>query len=127
MGCTLRDIFQRHDAAQALGRSLHPREQRAAWCIANCYTAAMGGHALVCPQGHCAIEQLHACRHRSCPRCAEGPRRKWADAQLARLLPWAHFHVGFTVPQLALNVTCTGVWLAGTPLMLACTETVRLS
>lgn len=99
MRCTLRDIFQRHPAREALGRSLHPREQRAAWCIANCYTSALGSHALVCPQGHCVIDQPHACRHRSCPRCAEGPRRQWADAQLARLLPCPHFHVVFTVPH----------------------------
>lgn len=99
MRCTMRDIFQRHAPSGALGRSLHPREQRAAWCIANCYTPALGSHALMCPQGHCVIEQPHACRHRSCPRCAEGPRRAWADAQLARLLPCPHFHIVFTVPH----------------------------
>lgn len=97
--CTMRDIFQQHAANHAASRSLHPRESRAAWCIANCYTPAMGSHVLACPQGHCAIEQPHACRHRSCPRCAERPRQLWADAQLARLLPCPHFHVTFTLPH----------------------------
>jgi hypothetical protein len=95
----MRDIFQQHGASDALGRSLHPREARAAWCIANCYSSAMGGHTLACPQGHYALEQSHACRHRSCPRCAARPRQLWADAQLARLLPCAHFHVIFTLPH----------------------------
>lgn len=99
MRCTMRDIFQQHDAGEALGRRLHPREARAAWCIANCYTGAMGSHVLACPQGHYALEQAHACRHRSCPRCAERPRQLWADAQLARLLPCPHFHVVFTLPH----------------------------
>lgn len=99
MRCTMRDIFQQYGASHALGRSLHPREARAAWCIANCYSAAMGSHQLACPQGHYAIEQAHACRHRSCPRCAERPRQLWADAQLARLLPCPHFHVVFTLPH----------------------------
>jgi hypothetical protein len=99
MRCTMRDIFQQHDAGEAIGRSLHPREARAAWCIANCYSAGMGGHTLACPQGHYALEQAHACRHRSCPRCAERPRQLWADAQLARLLPCPHFHVVFTLPH----------------------------
>lgn len=104
MQCSLRDIFQRHDAAAALGRGLHPREQRAAWCIANCHTPALGGHLLVCPQGHGQSLQTHACRHRSCPRCAERSRAQWADAQLARLLPCAHFHVIFTLPHELLGL-----------------------
>lgn len=99
MQCTLRDIFQRQDAAAALGRRLHPREQHAAWCIAHCHTSVLGGQMLVCPEGHGSILQTHACRHRSCPRCAERPRAQWADAQLARLLPCPHFHVTFTLPH----------------------------
>lgn len=99
MRCTMRDIFQQHAPGYGASRSLHPRESRAAWCIANCYTPAMGTHVLACPQGHCAIEQPHACRHRSCPRCAERARQLWADAQLARLLPCPHFHVIFTLPH----------------------------
>lgn len=92
-------VFQRFFADYAASRSLHPRELRAAQCIRDCGTLAMGAHVLSCPSG--ALEQLqfHACRHRSCPRCARTSRSLWADAQLQRLLPCPHFHVIFTLPH----------------------------
>lgn len=97
--CSLRDVFAQHAASYCASRRLHPREARAAWCIANCYTAAMGSHWLACPLGHYSVEQFHACRHRSCPRCAQRPRAQWIDAELGRLLPCPHFHVIFTLPH----------------------------
>jgi Putative transposase/Transposase zinc-binding domain len=78
---------------------LHPRQSRAAWCISNCYGPALGAHVLTCPQGHFEEIQYHACRHRSCPRCAQHGVHDWAEAQLAQLLPCAHFHVIFTLPH----------------------------
>jgi hypothetical protein len=99
MRCTLQEVFEAHWDAFAAGRTLHPRERRAAWCIRQCFTAAMGSHLLVCPQGHVQQLQYHACRHRSCPRCAQAPRRAWIDAELQRLLPCPHFHAVFTLPH----------------------------
>jgi hypothetical protein len=99
MRCTLQDVFDEHFDAFAAGRTLHPRERRAAWCIRHCFTAAMGSHRLVCPNGHFSQVQYHACRHRSCPRCADAPRRAWIDAELQRLLPCPHFHAVFTLPH----------------------------
>lgn len=102
MRCTMQEIFQRHFAAYAQQRTLHPREQRAAACISQCYTGALGAHVLRCPLGHFEQWQLHACRHRSCPRCAEQPRQQWLQAQLEQLLPCPHFHVIFTLPHVLL-------------------------
>ena len=99
MRCSLQDVFDQHFDAFARGRSLHPRESRAAWCIRNCYTSGCGSHFLRCPAGHFSVQQLHACRHRSCPRCAPSTRCGWIDAQLTRLLPCPHFHVVFTLPH----------------------------
>lgn len=95
----MQDIFREHFAGYAQQRTLHPREQRAASCISQCYTAALGSSVLACPQGHERIVQYHACGHRSCPRCAERSQRRWAQAQLEQLLPCAHFHLIFTLPH----------------------------
>lgn len=92
-------LFQKHFETFAASRSLHPRELRAAQCIRDCGTRAMGAHVLSCPTGHLEQLQFHACRHRSCPRCASASRSRWVDAELQRLLPCPHFHVIFTLPH----------------------------
>ena len=98
----MQDIFAAHFDSYAAARSLHPRELRAAWCIRHCYTATVGSHAMVCPEGHFLHLQYHACRHRSCPRCADQPRQLWVASQLQRLLPCPHVHIVFTLPHVLL-------------------------
>jgi Putative transposase/Transposase zinc-binding domain len=102
MRCSMQDIFDAHFDGYAQQHALHPRESRAAWCIRHCGTSTMGSHTLACPEGHFEQLQHHACRHRSCPRCAGRPRQIWIDSQLARLLPCPHFHVVFTLPHVLL-------------------------
>ena len=99
MRATLQDVFHQHFGQYAKGRTLHPREQRAAYCISQCFQPALGFHTLDCPQGHFTAVQYHACRHRTCPRCANAPRQQWLAAQLPKLLPCPHFHVVFTLPH----------------------------
>jgi Putative transposase/Transposase zinc-binding domain len=99
MRCSLQEVFAEHFDAYAQCRTLHPRESRAAWCIRHCFQPALGYHVLECAQGHHRVTQFHACRHRSCPRCAARPREQWLASQLAQLLPCAHFHVVFTLPH----------------------------
>lgn len=99
MRATLQDVFRQHFGEYTKGRALHPREHRAAYCISQCFQPALGFHVLVCPQGHFNAVQHHACRHRSCPRCATAPRQQWLAAQLPKLLPCPHFHVIFTLPH----------------------------
>ena len=99
MRCSLQDIFVQHYPAYAATRTLHRRQQRAAQCISQCYTPALGAHILRCPEGHYERLQSHACRHRSCPQCVEPARSRWIDSQMLRLLPCPHFHTVFTVPH----------------------------
>lgn len=99
MFITEQAVFQRFFDAYAASRSLHSRELRAARCIAGCGTRAMGAHVLSCPQRACEQLQFHACRHRSCPRCAQSSRSRWIDAQFQRLLPCAHWHIVLTLPH----------------------------
>jgi len=99
MQVSLQQVFNEHFAAYAAAHALHPREQRAAWCIGNCHQRALGAHVLQCPAGHTSSVQTHACRHRSCPRCAEPARQQWLARELQRLLPCEHAHVVFTLPH----------------------------
>ena len=67
--------------------------------IAQCRTAALGGHIDECPGcGHQEGISYNSCRDRHCPRCQSRTRDKWLAARLARLLPVPYFHVVFTVP-----------------------------
>lgn len=93
------EIFQRFFAEYAATHQLGAQQLRAARCISGCGTRAMGAHVLGCPSGACEQLQFHACRHRSCPRCAEAARCEWIDATLERLLPCPHFHVVCTLPH----------------------------
>ena len=102
MRCSMQDIFSTHFDGYAQQHTLHARELRAAWSIRHCGTSVMGSHTLACPEGHFEQVQHHACRHRSCPRCAGRPRQLWIDAQLDRLLPCAHVHIVFTLPHVLL-------------------------
>ncbi|HET9646116.1 MAG TPA: transposase [Burkholderiaceae bacterium] len=118
MRCSLQQIFQQHFGSYAQQHALCVRERTAARCIAECFTAARGAHTLECPAGHVAQVQFHACRHRSCPRCAERPRQLWLQAQLERLLPCPHFHVVATLPHVllplwAFNRAALGALLLG--------------
>lgn len=98
-GCSLQHVFRSGMEAFSKRRALHPRESTAARCISGCYTVEMGAHSVLCPNGDYEALQFHACRHRSCPRCADAARSTWIDAQMQRLLPCAHFHTVFTVPH----------------------------
>jgi hypothetical protein len=95
-------IFERFFDAYAVSHTLHPRQRRAAQCIRDCGTRALGAHVLQCPSGQYEELQFHACRHRSCPRCADAARQRWIDAEMQRLLPCPHFHVVFTLPHALL-------------------------
>ena len=104
MQCTMQDVFARHFDEYAKGKTLHSRQLQAANCIRTCYTAEQGSHFDYCASAHYGQQTFHACRHRSCPRCADGPRQAWLQAELQRLLPCSHFHVIFTVPHELLGL-----------------------
>ena len=67
--------------------------------IADCRTAALGGHLDLCDAcGHRRIS-YNSCRDRHCPKCQSLARADWLEARLERLLPSAYFHVVFTIPD----------------------------
>jgi hypothetical protein len=86
--------------------ALPPVVWRAWRAIRECRTAALGGHAVVCPRGHVEGVWYNACRNRACPRCSFYRVRLWLERQARTLLGCAHHHIIFTMPH-ELNV----LWL----------------
>src|ERR1700730_520335 len=67
--------------------------------IAQCRTAALGGHVDDCPRcSHQAIS-YNSCRNRHCPKCQAQARQRWLAAREQELLGVPYFHVVFTLPH----------------------------
>jgi hypothetical protein len=68
--------------------------------ITRCRTAALGGHADVCPncQEAPAIS-YNSCRNRHCNKCQSQARERWIHARGQELLQTRYFHVVFTLPH----------------------------
>jgi Putative transposase/Transposase zinc-binding domain len=95
------DIIRRHgDRVLATHRAwvtgAHRRVFRA---IAQCRTAALGGHRDRCEQ--CAQPALsyNSCRDRHCPKCLTAARNAWVTAREQELLPVGYVHIVFTIPE----------------------------
>lgn len=76
--------------------------------IAECRTAALGGHIDECEHG-CGFTRIsyNSCGDRHCPKCQSLARADWLDSRLERLLPVPYFHVVFTIPD-DLNALALG-------------------
>jgi hypothetical protein len=101
------DIVRLH--GDEFRRIYHPsaRQQAVLRHIAQCRTAALGGHVDVCDAcGHLRIS-FNSCRDRHCPKCQALARADWLEARLERLLPIPYFHVVFTIPD-ELNALALG-------------------
>jgi len=99
MKVSLQSIFRSHFDEFASDRKLPLRALKAASAIRDCRTPALGGRVLKCPENHTSEIQYNACRHRTCPKCADAPRQRWLAAEGARVLPCEHYHVVFTLPH----------------------------
>ena len=71
--------------------------------MADCRSAALGGHRDRCDS--CGYEHVfwNSCRDRHCPGCGGQARERWLDARRDEVLDVPYFHVVFTIPDI-LNV-----------------------
>ncbi len=94
------DVVREYGAAFRATHHVSHEQARVLHAIAQCRTAALGGHVEVCES--CGTEQLsyNSCRNRHCPKCQGATRAKWLAAEEALLLPVPYFHVVFTLPHL---------------------------
>ena len=99
MECTLRGIVQAHFEAYARRHRVPAYVHRAAYWIARCRTAELGGHLRRCPEGHVERAFYNSCHQRVCPQCQGLATERWLERQRARLLGCAHHHLIFTIPH----------------------------
>lgn len=71
--------------------------------MADCRSAALGGHRDSCDS--CGLEHIfwNSCRDRHCPGCGGEARERWLDARRDEVLDVPYFHVVFTIPAI-LNI-----------------------
>jgi hypothetical protein len=95
------DVFRDHGPAflDAFADVLSREQRRALRDIAECRTAALGGHVAECDRcGHRQIA-YNSCRNRHCPKCQGTAAAQWMEAREAELLPVEYHHVVFTLPS----------------------------
>lgn len=96
---TLRGIFQTHFETYAKQHKLPAYVHRAAYWIAHCRTADLGGHVRRCPEGHVERAFYNSCHQRGCPQYQALATEQWLARQRARLIACAHHHLIFTIPH----------------------------
>ena len=86
---------------------LSVQQERVLRAIANCRTAALGGHTAQCD--HCGAVTISycSCRNRHCPKCQTLAKQRWLERQCADLLDIDYWHLVFTLPH-ELNVLAQG-------------------
>src|SRR6516164_2776153 len=77
-------------------RWMHVKVLRA---IAQCRTAALGGHLDECTRCRHRAISFNSCRNRHCPKCQAAARERWIAARRRELLPTRYLHVVFTLPH----------------------------
>lgn len=93
------DILRAHGPAYRLRHPVSPEQARVMTSLAQCRTAALGGHVDSCDGCGFVRISYNSCRDRHCPKCQASERAAWVEARLERLLPVDYFHVVFTLPE----------------------------
>jgi Putative transposase/Transposase zinc-binding domain len=98
---TLGDIVRHSGDAYraAYHEQLLPSHDAALRAIAQCRTAALGGHLYACPDCGTLRYSYHSCRNRHCPSCQHDATQDWLRAHQDLLLPLPHFLLTFTIPS----------------------------
>jgi hypothetical protein len=96
----LGDILRTHGPSYLEHHPVSPEQAKVLRRLADCRTAALGGHVDSC--GACGFTRAsyNSCRDRHCPKCQASKRAEWLETRLERLLPVPYFHVVFTVPDI---------------------------
>ena len=93
------DIVRAHRAPLEARYPLSPEQKRVLTDIAQCRTAALGGHVDHCTSCGYEHPSYNSCRNRQCPKCQALAQEQWIERRHARLLDVGHFHVVFTLPS----------------------------
>lgn len=98
---TLAEIIREYSEAFEIqyGQHLLPSHHRSLHDIANCQTAALGGHLYHCDSCETHHYQYHSCQNRHCPQCQHNKGQAWLEEQQDALLAVPYFMVTFTIPH----------------------------
>ena len=98
---TVAEVIRRYGEPyrEQAGASLSGGQRRVLTAIAQCRTAALGGHVEQCDGCGYTRVWYNSCRNRHCPMCQALARATWVRARQAELLDCPYFHVVFTVPD----------------------------
>lgn len=91
-------IVREHRAQLEAAHPLTSRQKRVLTDIAQCRTAALGGHLDVCHACGYEHPSYNSCRNRHCPKCQALAAEAWIEKRRERLLDVGHSHVVFTLP-----------------------------
>jgi hypothetical protein len=96
----LADIVRQYGPAYKAkyGDRMLPSHRRALRDMAQCRTAALGGHLYQCEACGETHYQYHSCQNRHCPQCQHQLGEQWLAKQQELLLPVPYFMVTFTLP-----------------------------
>jgi hypothetical protein len=92
------DVVRAHRGALGASRRLSREQRRVLTDIAQCRTAALGGHVDHCAGCGHEHPSYNSCRNRHCPKCQALTQEHWVEGRAARLVDDRHFHIVFTVP-----------------------------
>lgn len=96
---SLAEVVRRFGSREAVQARLPWAQRKVCRAIAQCRTAALGGHLMVCSGCGGVRFVYHACRNRHCPRCQTRKKEQWLAARAAELLPVPYFHLVLTLPH----------------------------
>ena len=91
------DIVRAHRPALEASCRLTRSQKRVLTDVAQCRTAALGGHLDRCVACGYEHPSYNSCRNRHCPKCQALAQERWIEARRARMLDVRHFHVVFTL------------------------------
>jgi hypothetical protein len=90
------DVLHRVNTSEA---SFTIHQQKTLRALAQCRTAALGGHVDACNECGTVHISYNSCRNRHCPKCQGHKRQEWIEKREADLLPCTYYHVVFTLPS----------------------------
>lgn len=101
----LAHVVRLFGAPLAAKNKLTPLQLKVLGKIANCRTAALGGHEQACDSCGTVRYSYNSCGDRHCPKCQAAKQALWIDDLIHSTLAVKHYHIVFTVPH-QLNVVC---------------------
>ena len=101
----LADVISRFGSELIARTKLTPLQLKVLGKIAQCRTAALGGHEEACESCGTARYSYNSCGDRHCPKCQAAKQALWIDDLLQTTLPVKHYHIVFTLPH-QLNAVC---------------------